>query len=114
MKEYNVELTVNKTFTVPANSIEEAKEKAIKLTRSTLGNYNSLTIEDVTEEPEDLEPLSWENEYDVTIITESGRFIYYGIEADNIEDANMVSKEFFADDYPDEKIRTLEIHLTEE
>lgn len=114
MKEYNVELTVNKTFTVPANSVEEAKEKAIELTRSTLGYYNSLTIEDVTEEPEDLEPLSWENEYDVTITTKSGRFIYYSIKTDNIEDANAVSKKFFADDYSDEKIQTLEIHLIEE
>lgn len=112
MKEYNVELTVNKTFTVNANSIEEAKEKAIKVTRSTLGYYNTLTIEDVTEEIE--EDLDWDYEYDVKITTVTGNVYHCSIEADDVDSAEMVAREFFADDHPDEMIETIEIQLEAE
>ena len=60
------------------------------------------------------EDLSWDNEYDVKIISATGNEYIYGIEADDIYSAEMVAREFFADDYPDEKLQTIEIHLVEE
>ena len=52
---------------------------------------------------------TWENEYDVTIFTESGKSYKYDIEADTARDANDVAREFFADDYPDEVINGIQI-----
>ena len=46
--------------------------------------------------------MIWENEYDVTIFTKSGKSYKYDIEADTTKDANDVAREFFADDYPNE------------
>jgi hypothetical protein len=60
------------------------------------------------------EDLTWDNEYDVKIITAKGNEYYYGIEADDIHSAEMVAREFFADDYPDEMLQTMEIHLVED
>ena len=36
------------------------------------------------------------------------------MEADDDYSAEMVAREFFADDYPDEMIQTLEVHIVEE
>lgn len=52
---------------------------------------------------------TWENEYDVTIFTESGKSYKYDIEADTAGDANDVAREFFTDDYPDEVINGIQI-----
>ena len=52
---------------------------------------------------------TWENEYDVTVFTESGKSYGYDIEADNISDAIKVTYEFFADDYPSEIINGIQI-----
>lgn len=60
------------------------------------------------------EELDWDNEYDIKIIAESGNEYIYGIEADDAYSAEMVAREFFADDYPDEMLQTMEIHLVEE
>lgn len=56
------------------------------------------------------EELDWDNEYDVKIITAKGNEYNYGIEADDAYSAEMVAREFFADDYPDE---IMEVHLVE-
>ena len=52
---------------------------------------------------------TWENEYDVTIFTESGKSYKYDIEADTEGDANDVAREFFADNYPNEVINGIQI-----
>jgi hypothetical protein len=49
MKKYDVDLIIGKTYEVFANSIEEAKDKAISAAREEI-QYNSLCIEDVIEE----------------------------------------------------------------
>lgn len=54
MKEYIVDLIIDKTVSVQANSIEEAKEAAIAQIRRSM-MYSALTIEDVTEVDEDWE-----------------------------------------------------------
>lgn len=110
MTEYNIDLVIDKTFNVFADSLEEAKEKAIMNARQLMDSYNSLTIDHI----EVVEELEWDNEYDVTIITAKGNEYNYGIEADDDYSAEMVAREFFADDYPDEMIQTLEVHIVEE
>ena len=57
----------------------------------------------ITEEKE----LDWDNEYDIKIITAKGNEYNYGIEADDSYSAEMVAREFFADDYSDEIIEVL-------
>ena len=53
--------------------------------------------------------MIWENEYDVTLFTKSGKSYKYDIEADTTKDANDVAREFFADDYPNEVINEIQI-----
>lgn len=108
---YNINLSINKTFEVAADSPEEAKEKAIEAARQLLDSYNSLEINRVEEVEEE---LSWDNEYDVKIITTEGEIHHYGIEADGAHIAEEVAREFFADDYPNETIKILEVKLEEE
>ena len=48
MKEYYVDLTLNKEYKIMANSPEEAKERAIQMAREAI-NYYFLTIDNVTE-----------------------------------------------------------------
>ena len=110
MTEYNIDLVIDKTFNVFADSLEEAKEKAIMNARQLMDSYNSLTIDHI----EVVEELDWDNEYDVRIITAKGNEYNYGIEADDDYSAEMVAREFFADDYPDEMIQTIEVHIVEE
>lgn len=110
MREYNIDLVIDKTFNIFANSFEEAKEKVIIEARRLIGSYNNLTIDHI----EEMEELDWDNEYDVKIIAESGNEYTYGIEADDAYSAEMVAREFFADDYPDEMLQIIEIHLVEE
>lgn len=110
MTEYNIDLIIDKTFNVFADSLEEAKEKAIMNARQLIDSYNSLTIDSV----EVVEELDWDNEYDVRIISAAGNEYNYGIEADDDYSAEMVAREFFADDYPDEMLQTIEVHLVEE
>ena len=110
MTEYNIDLVIDKTFNVFADSLEEAKEKAIMNARQLMDSYNSLTIDHI----EVVEELFWDNEYDVKIVSAKGNEYNYGIEADDDYSAEMVAREFFADDYPDEMIQTLEVHIVEE
>jgi hypothetical protein len=110
MKEYNIDLVIDKTFNIFADSLEEAKEKAIMNARQLMDSYNSLSIDRI----EVVEELTWDHEYDVKIITAKGNEYNYDIDADDIHSAEMVAREFFADDYPDEMIQTIEVHLVEE
>ena len=52
MKEYYVDLTLNKEYKIMANSPEEAKERAIQMAREAI-NYYFLTIDNVKEVGED-------------------------------------------------------------
>ena len=53
MKEFNIDLVIDKTFHVFADTEQEAKEEAIKNARQLLGNYNSLVIDNIEENKED-------------------------------------------------------------
>ena len=54
---------------------------------------------------------AWENTYDVTVTTKSGKIYKYDIEADTAIDAERVTREFFADDYPNEIIAKIKIRM---
>jgi hypothetical protein len=108
MKEFNIDLVIDKTFNVFANSVEEAKEKAILKARQLLGTYNCLNIDQV-EEVED-EDLDCENEYEVLCFNTDGILVHkYFIEADHLFGAATAAEEFFKDDYPNEVLSTIRV-----
>ena len=108
MKEFNIDLVIDKTFNVFADSVEEAKEKAILKARQLLGTYNSLSI-DFVEEVED-EDLDFENEYEVLCFNTDGILVHaYSIEADHTLGAATAAEEFCRDDYPNEVLSTIRV-----
>ena len=108
MKEFNVDLIIDKTFNVFADSIEEAKEKAILKARQLVGTYNCFDI-DLVEEIKD-EDLEFENEYEVLYFNTDGILVYeYSIEADHPLGAATAAEEFFNDDYPNETLSTIRV-----
>ena len=108
MKEFNIDLVIDKTFNIRAKTLEEAKELAIQKARIIMGSYNSLSIDRV-EEIED-EDLEFENEYEVLCFNTDGILIHkYAIEADHTLGAATAAEEFFKDDYPKEVLTTIRV-----
>lgn len=108
MKEFNIDLVIDKTFNVFADSVEEAKEKAILKARQLLGTYNCLSIDQV-EEVKD-EDLDFENEYEVLCFNTDGILVHrYSIEADHTFGAATAAEEFFKDDYSNEVLSTIRV-----
>jgi hypothetical protein len=58
MKEFNIDLVIDKTFNVRAETLQEAKELAIQKAHQLMGSYNSLTIDFVEEVENDGEEKS--------------------------------------------------------
>ena len=59
-----------------------------------------------------MEDLLFENEYNVTCYNKKGRIVCkYGIEADHIVGVVDATKEFFANDYPEETLSRIKIQL---
>ena len=107
MKEFNIDLIINKTFNVFAETVEEAKEKAIREAREMLYSYNSLSIDFVYFNNEDCE---FENEYEVMCFNTEGILVHeYSIEADHTLGAATAAEEFFRSDYPAEILETIRI-----
>ena len=108
MKEFNIDLVIDKTFNVFAEDEQEAKEKAIAAARTLLYEYNSLCIDQV-EEVED-EDLEFENEYEVLCFNTEGKMVYeYSIEADHTLGAATAAEEFFKDDCPNETLSVIRV-----
>ena len=100
MREFNIDLVIDKTFNVFAKTEQEAKEKAITAARQLMGNYNGLTI-DCVEEIEDEEDLEFVNEYEAYCYDEKGVCVHcYAIEADCFDGARDVAREFYMSDFP--------------
>ena len=107
MKEFNIDLVIDKTFNVFAETVEEAKELAIQRARQLTNSYNGLTIDWVEEVKDDCE---FKHEYDVYCFNPYGILIHtYSIEADCPLGAATAAEEFFADDFPDEKLVTAKV-----
>ena len=110
MKEFNIDLVIDKTFNVFAETVEEAKEKAIREAREMLGSYNSLSIDFVYFNNEENEDCEFENEYEVMCFNTDDKLIHtYGIEADHTLGAATAAEEFFKDDFPNEKLKTIRV-----
>ena len=108
MKEFNIDLVIDKTFNVFADTVEEAKEKAIHEARELLGSYNNLTIDLVEEVGND--DCKFEYEYAVMCFNTYGRLVHsYAIEADHTLGAATAAEEFFNDDFPNEKLGTIRV-----
>lgn len=113
MREFNIDLVIDKTFNVFAETVEEAKELAIQRARQLMGTYNSLSI-DFVEEIED-EDLEFENEYEVLCFNPDGILIHnYSIEADHTLGAATAAEEFFADDFPNETLHIIRVCIGDE
>ena len=119
MKEFNIDLVIDKTFNVFAETREEAKELAIQKARQLLGNYNSLCIDFVNEvDADDSDELiinyddmfefdddcEFDNEYDVYLYDKNDYLLRcYTIEADDEIGARMAAQDFFADEFPNKQ-----------
>ena len=100
MKEFNIDLVIDKTFNVFAENLEEAKELAIQKARQLMGTYNSLTI-DFVDEIDENEDLEFENEYEAYCYDEKGVCVHcYAIEADHFDGARDATREFYMSDFP--------------
>ena len=112
MKEFNIDLVIDKTFNVRAETLEEAKELAIQKARQLMGSYNSLTIDFVEEVEND--DCEFANEYEVMCFNADGILIHeYSIEADHTLGAATAAEEFFRDDYPDEILKTIRVIISD-
>lgn len=110
MKEFNIDLVIDKTFNVFAETVEEAKEKAIREARELLGSYNSLSIDFVYFNNEEDEDCDFENEYEVMCFNTEGLLVHeYSIEADHTLGAATAAEEFFRNDYPAETLETIRV-----
>ena len=114
MKEFSVDLVIDKTFNVFAETEQEAKELAIQKARMMMDSYNSLEIDDVYEtfngQIDIDEDVDFENEYDVLCFNPDGILIHeYLMEADHTFGAATTAEEFFADDFPDEILATVRV-----
>lgn len=108
MKEFNIDLVIDKTFNIRAETLEEAKELAIQKARQLMGSYNSLCIDFVDEVEND--DCEFENEYEVLCFNTDGILVHeYSIEADHTLGAATAAKEFFGDDYPNETLSTIRV-----
>ena len=115
MKEFSVDLVIDKTFNVFAETEQEAKELAIQRARMMMDSYNSLEIDDVYETFKGQigidEDVEFENEYKVLCFDKDGMLIaeYEAIEADNTLGAATATEDFFYEDYPDSKLYAVRV-----
>lgn len=113
MKEFSVDLVIDKTFNVFAETEQEAKELAIQKARQALGSYNSLEIDDVYETFngqididevdtwENEEELEFEKEYEAYCYDEKGICVHcYVVEADHWDGARDAARDFYMSDFP--------------
>ena len=108
MKEFNIDLIIDKTFNVFAETAEEAKEFAIQKARQLMGSYNNLCIDFIEEVEND--DCEFENEYEVLCFNTDGNLVHeYSIEADHTLGAATVAEEFFKGDYPNETLSTIRV-----
>lgn len=119
MKEFSVDLVIDKTFNVFAETIEEAKELAIQRACMMMDSYNSLEIDCVYEtfngQIDIDEDVKFENEYDVLCFNPDGILIHeYSIEADHTFGAALAAEEFFKNDFPNEKLGMVRVLIGEQ
>lgn len=119
MKEFNIDLVIDKTFNVFADSEEEAKGLAIQRALDLLGSYNGLVIdfiEEVESEAMDKadDDCEFDNEYNVYMYDDNDDLIWcYAIEADDEVGAKMAAKDFFKGDFPSKQWSKIIVELVE-
>lgn len=108
MKEYNIDLVIDKTFNVRAESLQEAKELAIEKARSLMDTYNSLTIDFVDEVIE--EDPEFADEFEAYCYDDKGRCVHcYAIEADHFDGARSAARDFYKSDFPNRPLLRIAI-----
>ena len=112
MKEFNIDLVIDKTFNVFAETVEEAKELAIQKACLLLDSYNSLCIDQVEEvgKVDFSDDAEFSNVYTVLCFDKDGMLIdEYEIEADNTLGAATATEGFFYEDHPDDKLYSVRV-----
>ena len=112
MKEFNIDLVIDKTFNVFAKTVEEAKELAIKRACLLLDSYNSLCIDQVEEvgKVDFSDDAEFANTYNVLCFDRGGMLIdEYELEADNTLGAAIAAEGFFYEDHPDDKLYSVRV-----
>ena len=113
MKEYLVDLVIDKTFSVWASSPEQAKERAIARAKRMLESYNSLCIDQIEEIDE--EDTEFANDYKVCCYNIHGKCVEeYDIEADYPFGAAQAALDFCKGDYPFEAITKISVMIGDE
>ena len=111
MKEFNIDLVIDKTFNVFAETVEEAKELAIQRARQLMGSYNCLEIDQVEEVNADFsDDVEFANTYNVLCFNKDGMLIdEYEVEADNTLGAATAAEGFFYEDHPDSELYSVRV-----
>lgn len=112
MKEYLVDLVIDKTFSVWAASPQQAKERAIARAKNLYESYNALSIDGIEEVEEDTD---FANEYKVCCYNIHGKCVEeYDIEADYSFGAAQAALDFCKGDYPFEAITKISVMINDE
>ena len=110
MREFNIDLVIDKTFNVFAETVEEAKEKAIREAREMLDSYNSLSIDFVYFNDEEDEDCEFADEFEVYCYDDKGVCVHcYVIEADHFDGARSAARDFYKSDFPNRPLLRIAI-----
>lgn len=102
---YNVDIVIDKTFEVYAESAEEAKEIALRRATNLSDSHNSLTVNFVGKVDD-----NYDNEYEAICFSEDGCFgVDYKIKAHTTYEAACLVEDKFKADYPDVILETVRV-----
>lgn len=102
---YNIDIIIDKTFEVYAESAEEAKEIALHRASNLSDSYNSLTVDYVEQVDDD-----YDNEYETICFGEGGCFgVDYKVKAHTTYEAACLVEDMFKADYPDTTLESVRV-----
>lgn len=102
---YNVDIIIDKTFEVYAESAEEAKEIALRRAAKLSDSYNSLTVDFVGKVVDD-----YDNEYETICFSEGGCFgVDYKVKAYTTYEAACIAEDMFKAEHPDAVLETVRV-----
>ena len=102
---YNVDIVIDKTFEIYAESAEEAKEIALRRAAKLSDSYNSLTVDFVGKVVDD-----YDNEYETICFSEGGCFgTNYKVKAYTTYEAACIAEDMFKAEHPDAALETVRV-----
>ena len=102
---YNIDIIIDKTFEVYAESAEEAKEIALRRASNLSDSYNSLTVDFVGKVDD-----NYDNEYETICFSEGGCFgVNYKVKAHTAYEAACLVEDMFKAEHPDTELETIRV-----